>query len=292
MKSMTGYGASQRTRDGVAVEVSLRAVNGRFLDVKVHLPTEYQAFEKDVRDCLSQTVRRGSISAVIVRKRDLGGPSAKELVFDEELATQWVAGLRKLGRSLKLKGELGIESLAGFETLVQIRDNPKVKKSEKDLLVGCVTDALERLETERQREGQKLQKDIEARLKKFELLRLEIESHRSEANDSLQRRLEKRIEELQIKNFDAQRVADEVVWLLEKGDIEEELTRLKEHIRHFQGLIKSSENEGKKLDFYTQELLREVNTIGSKANHTPITQAVIEAKTLIEQIKEQVQNIE
>lgn len=271
------------------MEVSLRAVNGRFFDVKFHLPSEYVSYEKDIRDRLAKRVHRGSLSIVVLRKQRKG-PSSKQVVIDADLAKQWVEGFRNLADSLKLKDQLSIDALTRVPDIASIRDNPKVHGTEKGLVLQCFGAALAKFEKERLREGQQLKKDMAKRLRSLESIRLEIFKYRSEAQVQIKKKLDKKQSEL--TTFDSQRWADEVVWYLEKNDIDEELTRLKEHIRHFQSLMSVSGGQGKKLDFYTQELLREVNTIGSKSNNSKITQAVIEAKTLIEQIKEQVQNIE
>lgn len=292
MKSMTGFGVGQIKSKSVTVDVSIRAVNGRFFDAKVHLPSEYQQFEKDIRECVTSQVHRGSVSIIVTRKRNvvLG---EKSIIINTELARKYVSEMKKLSKSLKIKGEPTLEMLSQISDIVTIEESSSAAAtSEKELILKAVSEALSKLEGERVREGESLKGTLQSRVKQLEALRQKIYESREEANLAIKQKLEKRVEDLKLKTFDSHRLSDEVVWLLDKSDIDEELTRLKEHISHFSSLMRSPDSQGKKLDFYTQELLREVNTIGSKANHGKITQSVIEAKNLIEQIKEQVQNIE
>ncbi len=292
MKSMTGFGVSQKKNKNVTIDVSIRAVNGRFFDAKIHLPSEYQQFEKDIRECVVKQIQRGSVSIVVSRKRATL-TSEKNIVTNLAVAKKYVSEMRKLAKTIKIKGEPTLEMLSRLSDIFVVEESAAVVVGdEKEIVLKAVHEAIARLESERLREGESLKRTLQERVALLESLRQKIYDSRDEANQALKAKLEKRAEELKLKTFDSQRLSDEIVWLLDKSDIDEELTRLKEHLYHFTSLMKLPESQGKKMDFYTQELLREVNTIGSKANHGKITQSVIEAKNLIEQIKEQVQNIE
>lgn len=290
MKSMTGYGMGRAEKSDTTVEVSVRSVNGRFFDLKLHMPSDYIEYEKDMRSQITRTVKRGSVS-VVVSKKSLQTSDA-EIVVNEGLAKDYLSKMKKLAQKLKIKPEITLDMISRVEDLIKVDKKTKVSAVDKDLLLKAAGEALKNLEKERVREGQALSKDISDRVQKMQALVKKIESSRKDMNLEHRERLQEKVAELDIKSFDSQRLSEEVVWLLDKSDITEEITRLKSHLENFQKIMKSSESEGKKLDFYTQELLREMNTIGSKANHSEITNLVIEAKNLIEQIKEQVQNIE
>lgn len=291
MKSMTGFGTCQLKNQQTIVDVSARSVNGRFFDVKIHLPSEYHPLEKTIREIAASHIKRGSVSIIISRKRSDGG-DIKDVIIDEALAKKYVMSLKSLAKKLKISGEPNLEMLIRAGDVISTREPKSIVKGEDKIVLLAVKNAVATLEKERIREGKALKIGIENHLKQLEKLCAQIFNDRVEANSYLKEKLTKRVNDLKLASFDDKRISDEISWLLDKSDIDEELTRLKEHLSHFSTLIHSRESQGKKLDFYTQELLREVNTIGSKANHGKITQSVIEAKNVIEQIKEQVQNIE
>ena len=181
--------------------------------------------------------------------------------------------------------------------VIQVEEADVLTSQEVGLLKKVFDLVLKKFDTERLREGVALKKDLEKNLKELHKNIMKASKLRDEANRLLQERLESKIKSRLPKEvagmpIDPQRISQEVVIQLEKADINEEITRLTEHIKNFDKLIALPVVEGKKLDFYTQELLREVNTIGSKSQVAGITEAVVEAKTLIERIREQVQNIE
>lgn len=289
MKSMTGYAESQVTTAGGVVEFALRSVNGRFLDIKFHLPSSLSSIEKDLREIISGQMSRGTLS-VTLSKRTKGERTFR---VSTDRAKAVFQDLKKLSKDLGLKNDVTLKDLLSFSPFLTSDDTSDVLSAadHKKILAGLRA-TLKKLEAEKLREGLQLQRDILGRLKQIEDLVLVISQLRAGAQKEVRERLEKRIADLKLKDFDGERLSQEVVWSIEKADIQEELTRLQEHLRHIKKLMESKEGSGKKLDFYTQELLREINTIGAKANHSGITESVVEVKTLVDQIKEQVQNLE
>lgn len=289
MKSMTGYGESQVATAAGVVEVALRSVNGRFLDIKFHLSPSLGILEKDIRDVVSENIQRGTLTITVSKK----SKSEKTFRVRTDRAKQIFQDLKKLSKELGLKNDVTLKDLLAFSTSLTGEDGAdQMTESDKKKILLTVKAAIKKLEAEKLREGLRLQKDLSFRLQKIQALVVKITDLRSKAHAEISDRLKRKIADLQLKEFDHERIAQEVVWAIEKSDIQEEITRLQEHLRHVRKLIEAKEGSGKKLDFYTQELLREINTIGSKANHSGITEVVVEVKTLVDQIKEQVQNVE
>lgn len=296
MKSMTGFGVARVQSNDLTIEVSIRAVNGRYLETRFHTPRLYYSFESELKKKLSGTMVRGTVDIYISRKIKATG-SATKVVGNVKLAHEYLKALKKIATELKLTDAIRLEHIAKMPDVIQVEEIETIHLNEADLIKKVFEAALKKIEIERVREGAALRKDLMKNLKDLQKHMLKISKLRDEANKTLQERFESRIKvrlakEISNNTVDAQRISQEIVMQLEKADINEEITRLSEHLKNFEKLIEASFVEGKKLDFYTQELLREVNTIGSKSQVSGITEAVVESKTLIERIREQVQNIE
>lgn len=292
MKSMTGYGSSRIESKDLSVDVNLRSVNGRFLEVRVHLPREYIPAEGEIKKILGQYIHRGTIDIFVTRKLRPTA-STKKVTLRMDIAKQYQKAFQEISRSLKIPLSLHVETLARQPDVLEVVEESDISRDEVVLLKKVFKQACEKCDRERQREGAFLAKEMTRTLELLMKQVNTIESLRENANLLLQEKLESKIrQKLKGSEIDPQRLAQEVVFQLEKSDINEELIRLKTHIANYRDLLKSKQAEGKKLDFYTQELLREINTIGSKSQVSEITQAVVEAKTLIERLREQVQNVE
>ncbi len=317
MKSMTGFGRSSNVRQAsrkaakasakasrkrrsapVAVEpeinVAVKAVNGRFLDVRIHLPREYASFESEIRAQLTKIFARGTVDVYINRSNALAPAS---VAVNEVLAKAWVQSFRELARSMNLSTDISIETLARIPDVFVVQNQNEVSPAEKALVKKLVEEAALACDGERLREGVSLEKELNALCSRLEELVAEAQELKTQAANELERRFRQRLDEyLVARGFDGaldeQRIAQEVVIHLDRADISEELTRLREHLRAYRQLLKSPEPQGKKLDFYAQELLREVNTIGSKSHIAKLTSLVVEAKTVVEKIRELVQNVE
>ena len=312
MKSMTGFGRSSNARrvspsktkktlrvaqessSGAEIDVSIKSVNGRFLDLRVHLPREYAPVENDLKSLLAKTFARGTVDVYINRARSESEP---RVTVNLPLAKAWFESYRALGRGLKLESELTLETLSRVPEIFQVETDSEVSENEIRLVKKLLGEAAAACDAERGREGASLEKDLSSHCERLEKLAETAEELKVEANAELEKRFKARLEDQLEKRglkggLDDQRIAHEVVIHLDRADISEELTRLREHLRAYRKLIKSDEPQGKKLDFYAQELLREVNTIGSKSHITRLTALVVEAKTLVEKIRELVQNVE
>lgn len=300
MKSMTGFGRSsnrqiERSVDARSeIDVSVRSVNGRFLEMRFHLPREYAGLESELKTLLSKTFSRGTVDIYVNRTSTAKHAS---VVVNKALALEWLVAYRQLGQDLKLDAATSLEWFAKIPDVMTVRESGDLtpeEASEAKLLVKKAADACD---NERLREGKALEAELERHCAALEALSKTIEGLKAEANAELEKRYRERLATGLQKfggglQIDDQRIAQEIVIQLDRADISEEIQRLTEHIKAYRELLKSKEPQGKKLDFYAQELLREVNTIGSKSHIAKLTSLVVEAKTLVERIREQVQNCE
>lgn len=292
MKSMTGYGIGKSQTTLSQIEVSVRSVNGRFLETRFHLPREFVGLENDLKKVIAEHFERGTLDVFVSRKIKPTEASSN-IVVNKELAKKYYQAYTALAKELKVKTQFHVETIARLPDVIKIEDGGELPAAEKKSLMSALDKACKACENERKREGQSLKNDLESVLTSLESEVEAITLVREEANQNLMQRFEQKIKaKLAGMEVDQARISQEVVIQLEKSDINEEITRLKEHLKNYRNLISESGSKGKKLDFYTQELLREVNTIGSKSSVSKLTQIVVQAKTLIERLREQVQNAE
>lgn len=292
LKSMTGYGVARGGTATSSLEVIVRSVNGRFLESRIHLPKELSAIEIDLRKILSQYFSRGSVD-VFVSRKSRGEKSHLKLFFHDEMAKAWLKVADQLGGMTTFKAPLDINTLLQLPEVVGFEEDPMGLEMEAQELRQLSQKACESCLLERRREGEALQADLSTILDRLNQTVQKMGDLSGEINQLLREKMEARLKvrwaELQL---DPPRFQQELALLWDKADISEELGRLKEHIQHYRHLLNHDGSQGKKLDFYTQELLREVNTIGSKSPMAQLTHLVVTAKTEIEKLREQVQNIE
>ena len=292
MKSMTGFGAGRAESPKSQIDVSLRAVNGRYLETRFHLPREFHPFESDLKKKLEEYFERGTVDIFVSRKVK-ADQSQLKVVLNRDLAKQYMESYKQIAKDLKIRGEAHVETIARLPEVLRIESEADVQAPEKKALLQAFEKACKACDTERKREGKSLKGDLEELLGKLESEIADIHGVREEANQNLLSRFEQKIKtRLQGLEIDSARLSQEVVMQIDKTDINEEVSRLREHVKNYRHLLQSNEAQGKKLDFYTQELLREVNTIGSKSSLSKLTQIVVDAKSNIERLREQVQNVE
>lgn len=288
---MTGYGTVQTHFKTIMIESSIRSVNGRFLEVRFHMPREYLFLENDLKKIISQSLSRGTVDVFISRKI-VKSKSTKKVEINFNLAKEYKKSIALIANELKIKNDLSLEKIIELPEVLSIDDSIEVTKSEEQIIKKLFIAAVKKCDDERKREGFELAKHMQSILNDLQKQLKLILTFKEKANKLLQEKLETKIKQRFSSEVDQQRMQQEIVYLIDKSDINEEVQRLQTHFENYKKLIQIDSSEGKKLDFYTQELLREVNTIGSKSQVAEITQAVVEAKTLIERLREQVQNIE
>ncbi|MBX3022391.1 MAG: YicC family protein [Bdellovibrionales bacterium] len=290
MNSMTGYGTSQIKNRQLELETHVKSVNGRFLEVRFHLPKEYAPFENDLRKVFASWAR-GTVD-VYVHRRPAAETRLQTVKVREQNAQHWNKVLRSLSKKLGLKQEISLRDILNMPYVMESQDRVSLMPGELKLVEKQLRQAVERCEKLRASEGAVLKKELLSQIKRLENRIGDMEGWREEAMKSAHQRLKSRLATLEAEQLDASRLALETALMIDKMDVHEEVVRLKEHIKACTKLIQSGEARGKKLDFYCQELLREVNTIGSKSQLASLTQVVVDAKSIIEKFREQVQNIE
>ncbi len=290
MRSMTGFGQTEGRSGELQFSVEVRSVNQRNLDIKIAAPREYGPFEADLRRQIADAIARGRVELYINRS---AGRHVKEISVQDDVAAAYVKALRKLKKDFKLSGDVDLALLQGRAEIFQAverRDDPKKEIAEVRRLVSK---ALAAHGASREKEGKHLKQDMAARLRLLERIHRSLGTRAKGAAGRMQERLEKRLGDLLAgKGVERARVVQEAAMMADRADVTEELVRLAAHLKSLKTLLGEKGPVGKKIDFLLQEVHREFNTIGSKANDLDITNLVLEGKAEIEKLREQVQNVE
>jgi len=293
LRSMTGFGESYREADGIAVSVEVRAVNNRYLKCTVRLSDGYAALEPSVETRIKRAIQRGTISVSIRIDREKS-PDDYEINLD--LLTFFHRRLSIWAEEQRIETRLGPEHLLVVPGVFEEKDSPKIDHSlVRPLVDAAVDEAVEDLVRMREEEGAATTEDFRLQLKTISERLDAVAARAPLVVDEYRHRLNERIATILAEKEIALDPADllrEVSVFAERSDISEEIARLRSHLEQFEQLLFSGESLGRKLEFVTQEMFREANTIGSKGNDVEIAKAVIDVKAAIERIREQVQNIE
>lgn len=292
MKSMTGYGSAKRELKNFQVELNIKSVNGRFLELRFHIPKEYVAIETELRKILPEYFARGTVDIFCSRKVKSQN-EVTEVEINFALADKIHKELTALNKRLKLKNDIHLNQIISSAPIMRVKEEAELSKAERAEVIHLLKESAKKCLAERLREGQALKKEFLNLLGQLAKQVDEIKKLKEIHNVEVSQRLKEKIKSKGlVENMDESKFQQELFFWTEKTDIAEEIQRLEEHIRNYKNLLLSKNSNGKKIDFYTQELLREINTIGSKSQSSKITQHVVEAKSLIEKLKEQAQNIE
>ncbi len=291
MKSMTGYGRSSGERNGRTITVELKSVNHRYLDCTVKAPRQYGFLEDAIKKSASARIARGKVEIYVSVETKEGGDLAVKI--NHAAAERYLAALREIGERYGLKDDITIMRLAllpdvmGSERLEQ--DAEELTRDVKEVFEN----ACDGFEEMRKREGARMAGDIYARCLKIEQLVSDIEKKAPERVKEYQERLLTKMREvLEDTSIDESRIVAEAAIYADKTAIDEETVRLRSHLHQLDGMLRETQPVGRKLDFLVQEMNREANTIGSKANDVELARIVVEIKSEIEKIREQIQNIE
>ena len=291
MRSMTGYGRRLISRDGREMTVEIKTVNHRFLDVSLRMPRALSFAEDALRKKLSQSLRRGHVD-VNVSYLNLRA-DARIVRVDEGLVEQYREAVARIGKILNGTGEIDPASfIAAQPDVMQVTVAEEDQDAVLSLLMETVEAALSDVEEMREREGLALRQDLSFHLNEVKRIRDEIALLAPQVPLNYQEKLKLRLAELGVKDLDEQRLYQEVALMADRCAIDEELSRLLSHFDQVTEAISEQGEVGRRLDFLVQELNREVNTIGSKASDAQITKLVVSAKSEIEKLREQVQNVE
>lgn len=289
---MTGYGRGAFSGENFAVTIEIKTVNNRFLDINLRLPYELQPLEAGLKKLVTNRLSRGRCDVNLQFERN------EEIVYElnRPLIAGYLSALKQMQDEFALSGEPDINVIARLPNVLQ---NQKEDLSE-DFAKGIETamsSALNELEEMREVEGNSLQVELDSRLNEIGKQLPTIEKESENVTEEYRLRLTKRVTELLAKSdsqiqIDQARLAQEVAYLADRSDISEEITRLKSHLEQFRQIMSEGKEVGKRLDFLTQELNREANTISSKTNNLTVKESALAIKSDIEKIREQIQNVE
>lgn len=289
IRSMTGFGRAKYDIDGRQYTVEIKSVNNRYCDVSVKIPRSISYLEEKVKAEVSKRVSRGKVDVFITFYNN--STKGKTIKFNNELIGIYIEELKKIANENNIKQDIQVTEMSKFPDVLTIENDEDEEIIWSELKIPLI-EALNNFIEMREVEGKKLYEDIEKRINNIELTVQKISENSTRLIKDYIVKLETRIKELMdTKDIDENRLAMETVIYADKSSVEEEITRLKSHISQFRNLINGNV-VGKKIDFLIQEMNRETNTIGSKSSSIDITNMVIDMKTEIEDVREQVQNIE
>ncbi|MCB1236732.1 MAG: YicC family protein [Verrucomicrobiae bacterium] len=291
MRSMTGFGRGEAAAGNWRLTAELSSVNRKQIDLAINLPGRLAEFEGDVRKRIAESVSRGRVNVrVTLENLDTG---ESRLIFDEALARQYVDAARRLTEATGADTRIAAADLFRAPGVFRIEETALEPEELRGALAGAIDEALKALKGMQETEGSHLAADIRARL---EAIAAEVASIREAApavGETYRRNLRQRLEEAGIPvDLGDDRLLREIALFADRCDISEEITRIDSHLKQFHRYLDSAEPAGRPLDFLCQELNREFNTIGSKANDADVAQSIVRNKTELEKIREQVQNIQ
>ena len=293
MKSMTGYGRGECTMYERKFTVEIKAVNHRYNDITVKLPRAIMGFEDEIKKAISKKVFRGKLD-VFVNFESISQEDVN-ISVNEPLAKSYTETLRKLKSDLQLEGDVTIEMVSKFPDVITVDKNISNENTENEIrecLMKAVEDATDAFVAMREVEGETLKKNIIEKVAFVNDALQKIEERAPFVSKDYRARLEAKLADLDEIQVDESRLLTEVMLFADKACIDEEITRLHSHISQMYSIVEESVPVGRKLDFLVQEMNRETNTIGSKSNDIQITNHVVDIKSEIEKIREQIQNIE
>ena len=279
MKSMTGYGRARQVLHGRTVTVELRAVNHRYLDCTVKAPRQFGFLDDAVKKAAAARIARGKTEIYVSVETDEGGDLS--VTVNHALAERYLTALRELSEKYGLRDDVTVMSLA---KMPDVLGSERIEQDADELTQDVLTvfsEACDGFDQMREREGEKLAEDVRSRAAVIETLVTEVEKRSPE-----------RVAVLEGTDVDETRIVTEAAIYADKTAVDEETVRLRSHLQQLDGMLNEEKPVGRKLDFLVQEMNREANTIGSKANDVSMAQTVVNIKSEIEKIREQIQNIE
>lgn len=293
LHSMTGYGHSSGSACGYRIRVDIRSLNHRYLEVSVRLPRNWMELEDRVRKQVSQAIMRGRVEVHITAERETGSNGKVEI--DWTMADGYYQAAEQLRERYGFQEGIRLNELIALPGVIIFQEeNDEVTDELAEALATLIDEALEQLIQMCRREGAHLFEHIASRLDKLEHLHEQLSQQASGAAKKIAMRHRERIADLlqDLSQFDEQRFQMEVAIMADRADVDEEITRLASHFRQFRQIMAQERTVGRKLDFLIQEMNREINTIGSKAAQTELVELVVEMKSELEKIREQIQNIQ
>lgn len=290
IKSMTGYGLAQLENDVLSISVEVKTLNSKFLDTVIKLPKVFFDKEVEIKKVVTEKLERGKIAVNINYERK--DTEVARITFNKRLLKAYYKEVSEIASALEAPTDNLLEVILGFPEVIRTEE-PKDKLEDdwnrvRDILMGAIV----KCDEFRVSEGTTLKNKLVVYIDKIETYLTKVDKLDPARSQTIKKRLEQHMEELKANDkFDQNRFEQEMIYYIEKLDISEEKVRLKYHLDYFLEILSESESQGKKLSFLSQEMGREINTIGSKANDAGIQKLVVGMKDELEKIKEQLQNI-
>ncbi|MDO5027134.1 MAG: YicC/YloC family endoribonuclease [Tissierellia bacterium] len=292
LKSMTGFGRYGYSDEDISVDFEMKTINSRYLDLSIRMPNQFNFLEDKIRKLIKKTILRGRVEVYIrTAKKNVG---QSQIQVDLDAAVNMRDSLQSIIDITGLDTRIDLADILRNEDVLTYKQADMQDEYLENIVIGSLESTLKALDEMRRLEGENLTKVLSSYIDEIEENLEDIASLSQNLTMEYRDKLRESIKKLLDDNLpiNEDRLANEIVFYADRADIQEEITRMKSHIKLFRDTITSKQGSGKKLDFISQEMLRETNTIGSKSNKEQITKIVIEQKTIIEKIKEQVQNIE
>lgn len=291
LKSMTGYGRAQKILNGRDILVEIRSVNHRYYEYSSRIPRTYSYIDEKLKALLKNSISRGKVEAAVTINNIEGKDT--EIAINKGVAEGYVAALRSVSEELGLTDDLSLSKLIKLPDIFTIQKTPDDEEQVWNDVAEVAQEAVAKFVEMRSTEGERLKNDITDKADGILRMVMEVEKLSPLTVENYRNRLYKKLTEvLESKDIDEQRILTEAAVFSEKIAVDEETVRLRSHISQLKNMLGSDEAVGRKLDFIVQEMNREVNTIGSKAQDLNITKIVVDMKAEIEKIREQIQNIE
>ena len=289
---MTGFSRHENQNEDLTCKVEIRSVNNRFIDINTRLPKSLAPLELPLKKMVKSKCARGSFDISISIAKNGDSEANLEVAPNLPLATEYLNAFKNIQEGLGLKGEIDINTILSQRDVVK-PELKKVEDSSEEIVLQTVDKTLTDLVKMREDEGKNLEKDILNQISTIQALGKSISTKQSITVQQFQDKLKEKIQTLTTGiEIDPARIAQESALLADRCDVTEELVRLESHLDQFNKLVSSHEPQGRKLEFLTQEINREVNTMGSKTIDLEVSKAVIEMKSCLEKIREQLANIE
>ena len=289
--SMTGYGSAKGTVEGLNISAELKSVNNRYLDVSVRLPRGFLFAEEAIKAAVQQHISRGKVDVFLTVDSSQAADTVVRI--NEPLLRAYLDALDSIASEHGLQNDVTALSVARFPDVLSVEKAEADQDALRAGLVALMDEALAEYDRMRLREGQKLREDVEGRLVTIEALVTEVETHAPETVEAYHSRLRQKLESvLEGKDVDEARVITECAVFADRVAVDEETVRLRSHIAQMRQMLAAGSPFGRKADFLIQEFNRESNTIGSKCQNADIAKVVVDLKSEIEKIREQIQNIE
>ncbi len=291
MYSMTGYGEGRQSSKEIDLHVEMSTVNHRFLEIEVKSsePIPF-AWEQKIRQWVREKIKRGKVSLNV--EVEWKSPFLSEIVINRELVTSYKNGLSRLCQNLGINDRITLSHLLALPGLISPPGKPQIKKNLGTVLEKALTKALKNVLRMRAKEGKEHLQSILRYLKRIQRRLSRLEEEIPTAQKSYQEKIKESLENLLALGEDRKKVARELSFLISRGDISEEKLRFQSHLKELQTTLQQKEPVGKKIRFILQELQREINTMGAKANSFIISRLVVQIKEDLERIREEIQNIE